>query len=211
MRISEERYDRDIRRIDLAHRLIRHETRTQWICRWTGLTEKRVRNLSRSYRAGQGNVDRHRGPPPQKISKVLRSPALRSEASALAGLLVALEVLPRERAPDARTMLPGIDLGERVCRVFELYKEMVPGALFTMDLFILLLLELAQSDHLEVIHCAHCHGAILIDRLGSTRHLCVWCQQALRQQSPDVLWAPDRSCDSTGVVSSQEGFQHSLF
>jgi hypothetical protein len=142
---------------------------------------------------------------------VLRSPALRSEASALAGLAVALEVLPRERAPDARALLPGIDRGERICRVFELYKQLVPGALFTMDLFILLLLELAASDYLEVVHCVHCHGAILIDRLGSTRHLCVWCRQTLRQRSAEVLWEPARPCDSTGVVASQEGFQHSLF
>lgn len=198
MRISEQRYDRDIRRIDLAHRFIRHETRTQWICRWTGLTEKRVRNLSRSYRVGLGNGDRHRGPAPQKISKVLRSPALRTEASALAGLAVALDVLPPDRTSNARAALSGIDLGERVCRAFELYKGMVPGALFTMDLFMLLLLELAQNDQLEVIHCTHCHGAILIERSGSTRHLCVWCRQALREQTPDILWSPGESPGSVG-------------
>ena len=68
MRISEDRYSRDLRRINLAQRLIRHEVRTQWICAWTGLSDDRVRNLFRSYDKSSGRVQRHSGPSPTRIA-----------------------------------------------------------------------------------------------------------------------------------------------
>ena len=56
MRVTDDRYSRDLRRYDLAVRLIRHEARTQTIRQWTGLTDDRIRKLYRSYvRAGAGH------------------------------------------------------------------------------------------------------------------------------------------------------------
>ena len=45
MRISDARFSRDLRRYQLAWRLIRHEVRTRTIERWTGLSMHRIRNL----------------------------------------------------------------------------------------------------------------------------------------------------------------------
>jgi hypothetical protein len=62
MRISEDRYDRDRQRLELALRLLTHEARTQTIRVWTGLSDDRIRKLYRSYlwRAAC-YVPRHRG------------------------------------------------------------------------------------------------------------------------------------------------------
>jgi len=56
MRVSEDRYTRDLRRIQLAHRLIRHEVRTYWNRAFTRFTDGRIRNLLRSYGLVAGGV-----------------------------------------------------------------------------------------------------------------------------------------------------------
>src|ERR1700730_8623955 len=47
MRVSNKCYNRELRSIELARRMLSLEARTQTICAWTGLTGDRVRNLSR--------------------------------------------------------------------------------------------------------------------------------------------------------------------
>src|SRR5258708_20882065 len=106
MRVPEDRYTRDLRRINLAQRLIQHETRTQSICAWTGLSDERVRNLCRSYGGGSMALQRHRGPSPTRLATFLRSPTLRSEASAIGGLACVLGVIPPRPVPDPRKALP---------------------------------------------------------------------------------------------------------
>jgi hypothetical protein len=48
MRISEDRYWRDLRRLDLAVRMLHLEARVGTVCTWTGLRPDRVRTLARS-------------------------------------------------------------------------------------------------------------------------------------------------------------------
>jgi hypothetical protein len=178
MRISEDRYSRDLRRINLARRLLYHEVRTRWISTWTGLSGGRIRNLFHSYVGTQKEARRHRGPSPRRIAAFLRSPALRSEASAIGGLACALELIPRVRLRNARKTLPSLELGERVCYTFELYRHLAPGARFTLDQFFLLVMTLAGSEDLAIGHCTHCHGALLFDQLSTNRRLCPTCKQA---------------------------------
>jgi hypothetical protein len=199
MRISDDRYTRDIRRMNLAHRLIQHEVRTQWICRWTGLSPERVRNLYRSYRQTQSPVSRHRGPVPRQIQSLMRSTALRNEASALAGLAVAMRLVPAKRMEHTGKTVPGIALGERVCLAFDIFRRIVPGGTFSMDQFILLVLCLCQDDSLGVEHCSHCDGALLVDRLAPSRHVCGWCRQATRDERSDTLWTARPPGEATGV------------
>ena len=156
MRVSEDRYTRDLRRINLARRMIRYEVRTQSICAWTGLSDERIRNLYHSYEPHGTRAERHRGPSPTRVATFLRSPTLRSEASAIAGLACALGIVPSEPLPNARQTLPGVALGERVCRAFELYRLVVPQSTFAMDQFILLVIALAERRELEMSHCASC-------------------------------------------------------
>src|SRR4030095_7456113 len=86
MRILDHRYNRDLRRHDLALRMIRHEVRTATIMAWTGLSGTRIRRLYRSY-IPEGAIAalRHRGPPPTSVELLLRSKELAGEAGGVAG------------------------------------------------------------------------------------------------------------------------------
>ena len=178
MRVSESRYTRDLRRIQLAQRMIRHEVRTQWICAWAGISDERVRNLYRSYDQRRAGVQRHRGPPPTAFRPFLRTSSMRSEASALAGLACALEVIPPEPHPNARKTLPSVERGERLCHTFELFQIVVRASRLTMDQLILLVLTLAEGKELEVGLCSHCRAAVLFDRLGASPRMCEPCRKS---------------------------------
>lgn len=176
MRVSESRYTRDLRRINLAQRMIQHEVRTYWICQWAGISDERVRNLVKSYDQSRAGVARHRGPPPKVFTPLLRTSAMRAEASALAGLASALYLVPSSPVPNARKALPAVELGERLVYVYELYKFIVPAPKLTMDLFILLVVNLAEGKELEVGRCKQCQAAVLLDRLASRPRLCEVCR-----------------------------------
>ncbi len=76
MRISDDRYNRDRQRLDIAMHFIRHEARTHTIRQWTGLTDDRIRKLYRSYLQDGGHrVARHRGKSPQQAGYFLRTVA----------------------------------------------------------------------------------------------------------------------------------------
>ena len=55
MRIWENRYNRDVQRLNLALRMIAHKARTNMICEWTGLPYERVRKLCRTYAPTHSN------------------------------------------------------------------------------------------------------------------------------------------------------------
>jgi hypothetical protein len=175
MRVSEDRYARDLRRIQLAHRLIRHEVRTYWICAFTQQTIDRVRNLLTSYGDDLQGLQRHRGTPPYSYLKLV-TPALHSEASALAGMVLLWRLIPEEPIVNARERLPCVELGEQLCKAFELFCHIVPGCAMTMDRLILLTLALAERQ-LTLGHCRECNAAILIDPTDLPREFCLWCQR----------------------------------
>lgn len=175
MRVSEDRYTRDLRRIQLAHRLIRHEVRTYWIRAFTHFTEGRIRNLLRSYGLATDGLHRHRGQTPRLYSRFL-TPAKHSEASALAGLAFAWHLVPEEPVRNAWRTLPSLEFGEELCDAFELFRLMVPGGTLNLDRFILIVMALAERQ-LSVGHCGHCRALILLDPLGAKRLLCVSCER----------------------------------
>lgn len=216
MRVSEDRYSRDLRRINLARRLIRHEARTHTIRAWTGLSDDRVRNLYRSYGVGEGAALRHRGPIPTRIVSVMRSPALRSEASAIAGLACVLGLVPPKATPNARRTLPSLSTGERLCHTFELFRQIVPQSHLSLEQLILLVTALAERLDLEMGHCTSCHAALLVDRLGTGRRLCLWCKQQAKIEASsgsDAAAAPDAPSPHEAETDSETagGYQQSLF
>lgn len=217
MRVSEDRYARDLRRLNLARRLLKHQARTQSIRDWTGMTDARVRSLYRSYDPADVIAQRHRGPSPTATRTFIRSPILRCEASSIAGLGCLLGVIPRKPIPDARHQLPGIEAGERLCDVFELYRRIVPGTHFAMDQFILLTLALAEGVDLQLGRCTHCHGALLVDPLAAADNsMCWWCRQALlnkqtRAMGEAILAAHAAQCGVDAEVDPNAGPQQRLF
>ena len=183
MRISEDRYARDLRRLNLARRLIRYEIRTRWIRAWTGLSANRIRNLFRSYDNASRSVIRHRGPSPTRISAFVQSAPLRAEASAIGGLAYALGAIPAAPTPTSRRDGPHLEANERVVDVFELFHQLAPRSRFRMDQFIPLIEALAEGQELQLSHCANCHGALLVDPLGSDRRLCLACEEDSLQKA----------------------------
>ena len=178
MRISNERYSRDLRSIELARWMLRHEARTHTIRAWTGLSAERVRNLihSRVGLTGEDDAQRQRGPSPSILSARLGSGLIRSEAGALAGLCRVLGVLPAQPWKDARRTLPGIARGERLCFAFELFAHVVPQARLSLEELILLVLTVAEGDSWVLDHCTSCHATILHDQLSLKRRLCERCE-----------------------------------
>jgi len=97
MRVTDDRYWRDRRAFDLAWRLLGRSARTSTISRWTGLAERRIRALQRSYGTHSSNEPprRPRGRSPQRVDLVLRSPKQRHHAARLACIYRKHTVLPR--------------------------------------------------------------------------------------------------------------------
>jgi hypothetical protein len=213
MRISEDRYSRDLRRLNLAERLIRHEVRTYWICTWTGLSYHRIRNLFRSYGISSGALHRHRGPSPNRLKTYLRSPALRAEASAIGGLARAFEVVPPGPVANAWRDRANVEAGERLCTVFELYRQIVPQSRFTMDQFICLTIALADGGYLEMGYCTSCHGALLVERLVPAQRICLACRLNTAFGGGQAGTRPDAEVEPApcAPVDRSESYQQPLF
>jgi hypothetical protein len=214
VRISEDRYSCDLRRLNLAQRLMRLEVRTQWICAWTGLSHNRVRKLFRRYYRPQGVVQRHRGPSPTRLAAFLRSPRLRTEASAIGGLASVLGVLSPRLALSLQRDRQGVEAAaERLCQGFELYQAIVPQSHFAMDQFIRLVIALTEGEDLQIGHCENCHGALLLDKLGASRRLCPTCREdSLIPAAADGADTAARAGVSVPEAAEPtEGYQQPLF
>jgi len=186
MRVSEDRYNRDLRRVNLANRLIHHGVRTLWVSAWTGLKPRSVRNLNRSYRASHKAALGIVGRPPSNPLSLLRSALLQNEASALAGIAARYEILPKDPVPNAHRTLPSLAMGETMCRAFDLYRAIVRGATFTMEQFMLLVLSLAERRILVMVFCEGCHGVLVVDGPGVKSRRCPTCRK-MPQDESDVL------------------------
>ena len=176
MRVSNDRYSRDLRSIDLARRMLGQAARTQTIRAWTGLTGERVRNLARSHGSEANRAARRlRGPSPSCLPALLSTARARQEAAAAAGLCRVLRVFPEKSTPNARIAIPGLVRGERLLAAFEIFREVIPQARLTLEQLVFLVLALAEGKSCQIDHCTRCHATILIDRLGAPRVLCGLC------------------------------------
>jgi hypothetical protein len=180
MRVSNDRYSRDLRSIDVARRMLEYEARTQTIRAWTGLTGDRVRNLARSHGSEANRAARRlRGPSPSCLPALLATARARQEAGAAAGLCRVLEVLPERPVPNARIGLPGLVRGERLLAAFDIFREVIPQARLTLEHLVLLVFAMAEGKSWGIDHCTRCHATILMDRVAvHPRRLCGFCESA---------------------------------
>ena len=182
MRVSDERYSRDLRRLDLAVRMTRHLARTSQIAKWTGLSARRVRLVQTDALRVERTDDaqRPRGSSPSALTPLFRSAPRRSEATALALLCGIFEVLPSERGDKAVRDLPSVARGERLCAAFEAYQALVPKPSFGMEEAVLLVSAIVRGGQVEMDRCMQCEAAILTHRLRRDRRLCGACADSLQ-------------------------------
>ena len=186
MRVTDDRYSRDWRRLELAVRMIRHEARTGTIRQWTGLSDDRIRKLYRTYvqSVAVTPVRRHRGKTPSQTSFFLRNSETRRHGALLAGIYSRLGLLDRDAA--GRPLLPGrpaMQWGGLVLSAYEAYLELGPGVCISFEHACHLLDALWQETELGLAPCHSCAALTLVDRLRVGAAGCTFCgvRQARRR------------------------------
>jgi hypothetical protein len=174
MRISDNRYEHERERLELALRLLRHEARTQTIRGFTGLSDDRIRKLYRSYMGdARRHHPRHRGKSPHQIAYFTRSVRRQQETALLASVLSLLGALPAAPArTDAETALLR---GELLCQGFEAYRQFLPSAQISFEHACFLINSLLSGELLRLGNCSECGCLIVTERLPLRATRCHHC------------------------------------
>jgi len=176
------RYERDLRRKDLARWMIDQHAKTGTIARWTGLSRYRIQQLSR--RAEAALDPRRRGISPRQLAYFQQSALLESESLGFAFIAFELQVIPETEWPEAERSLPELSRGERLKAAFELYQSFVPDARISLERAVLLVLEFATRRNLGLSRCAGCGDAMVLERFGTQHRICPFCRQESEPESP---------------------------
>jgi hypothetical protein len=190
VRISDDRYNRDRQRLDIAMHFIRHEARTHTIRHWTGLTDDRIRKLYRSYLQDGGcRIARHRGKSPQQAAFFLRSARLRHEAGALAGLCCLVGVLERHQGRAGAPPLAGVGRAAALCQAYDAYRAIVAAPGIGFEHAVLLVNTLARGSELALGDCHGCGALLVVDSLALRNPRCTLCTSEVPRRVP--------ACNST--------------
>ncbi len=198
MRITDDRYESDTRKHDLAKRMISHEARTGTVSQWTGLSPYRVQQLSRHYIPSRGT--HRRGISPSDTGFFRRSPEIEAESLAFVYIAVELQVIPEQVSPNARHVLPDLSRGERLVDAFECYRALVEVPHISLERAVLLVFEYAKRNVL-LRRCAACNDLMLSDRFQGYLN-CPFCRPDVPQRSVVYLSTPE--CAPTEVRASSE-------
>jgi hypothetical protein len=190
MRISDDRYNRDRQRLDIAMHFIRHEARTHTIRQWTGLTDDRIRKLYRSYLQDGGcRITRHRGKSPQQAAYFLRTARLRHEAGALAGLCCLVGVLDRHQGRPGAPPLAGVGRAAALCQAYDAYRAIVAAPGIGFEHAVLLVNALARGSELALGDCHGCGALLVVDSLALRPARCVLCTLEAPRRAPACISA----------------------
>lgn len=212
MPVSDDRFSRDLRRYNLALRMLRLAARPNTIRAWTGLSRQRVRSLLRAYRyaAAQPVAGVLRGPSPTRFASLLADANLRRELTAMAGWCRILGVIPPEAVSNARHRLPNVATGERLCRALETFRSVVPHTRLTLEQLVLLVFALAEGQEWHLDHCIHCRAVILIDRLSVAGRVCMDCREEASEREGRAVPPVSASSASVNTFGSPEAQQRLL-
>ena len=157
--------------------MIAHGARTHTVCEWTGLHPDHVRSLYKSYTSegATGQGPRRRGPSPHQVARYLKTGQDRSEAAAMIGLCMTLEVLPEVPLKNPRVELPCLWRGERLCKAYELFRMIVPRPTMTFEQAVLLLIAVAEEAEIRVTRCKSCKAVMLSNPGGMGQGRCSPC------------------------------------
>lgn len=193
MRISEQRYNRDRRALDLAARLVEFEVRTGTIRQLTGLSEGRIRSLYRACGADGRPVGRprHRGAPPHSVSSLLAKSRAKDEVSALLALCQLMGVMAKVRQPDADRTMSRLTRAERVCDAFWTFRYLLPEATIGFEHMLLLLGAAEKGEEIGIAECGACRAFLVVDALAAYSRLCSGCDSGsvdLRSSAEQVRY-----------------------
>lgn len=191
MRISEKRFERDLRRYELAQRMIAHEARRGTIVHWTGLSRHRVALLLKEF--DRPDKNRYRGPPPCTAAFFCKSLAHESESAAFAYVALRMNVIESPAEPPALG-LAALARAERLVNAFELYREVVPQTRLSLEHAMLLVAELSTQELLFLDTCDQCEGLWVRERVGRPQERCPFCRaNGLRMAVPGPWIAGEES------------------
>jgi hypothetical protein len=168
-------FSRDIKRIEIARRLVWHQARTQTITLFTNITRNRLAALRKRWCVSQDL--RKRGPPPRSIATFLRTPRARSEAAAIASLCIAFDALPLPICGTTKATRPPLVLADRLCETYEAFLACVPDSQIEFEELVLLAHELSKGDVVRLGVCRGCKSAILLLAYEPNRRTCLHCIQ----------------------------------
>jgi hypothetical protein len=156
---------RELRRFELARRLIFHEVRTETMSQLTGLSRNRLATLRRRLRVSPS--DRHRGPAPCSIDVLLRTSRGRTEGAALVALFLFF------KSPKPST---GLDEGEQACALYEAYLAYYPQSSVRFEELMLLKRSFAEGSLVELALCRVCKGLMIFNRHDGGGRICTHCE-----------------------------------
>jgi hypothetical protein len=174
MNYMDDPFSRDLRRIEVARRMVFHQVRTQTIVDYTSLTRNRLATLRRRWCVAENS--RRRGPPPRSMAVFLRTPWARSEAAAIISLCFAFDALPQHVSKDSAAHSPLVT-ADRLCEAFEAFRTWIPQSKIEFEELLLLATELGSGDLIKLSTCSDCKSAVLILRYEKARSMCLHCDR----------------------------------
>jgi len=203
----EDRIGRELRRHQLALRMIAHRARRRTICNFTGLARERIKTLRREWNVR--SKGRRRGPSPTSLSAFFPSTRMRSEVSVIAVFCKVYGAVPNEKMAKADRYFPNLDRGERLCEVYEAYRTYFPASQVNFEQIVLLAIGLAERDSLELRNCVTCPRIVVIDPLSIKHRNCSRCERLEERRlfgSPEIADAATLSGKKTheAVVGHQK-------
>ena len=215
MRVTDDRYNRDRLRLELALRLIGHEARTHTIRLWTGLSDDRIRKLFRAYIRPGAGVRRRRGKSPQQAAFFLRSGAGAGDAHALAAMLLLFGVVVPAAPADGAAGPAGagsagargaaqasLARGRLLCEAFETYRRVVPQPAIDFEHAVYLADALQRGAELRLRWCLDCDAVNVTEHAALRPASCQACGGTLTD-APAARGAPrDHGRRDTGRLGT---------
>lgn len=199
METSEDPDDRDLRRRQLAKRLVSHHARTQTICEFTGYTRHQLATLRKRWRVSPD--ERHRGPSPTSFSVFFRSPRARNVATAAAVICKLLGATRPTVEERIHKRALDLDFGEQLCEVHEALQACFPDVELEFEQVMLLAVGLSSHEFIDLTTCVRCGIAVLSDQLSLRRRTCASCH---RPTSPAISETADTVVQHITDVESHD-------
>lgn len=182
MRVTQNRYDGELGRFQLAIRMLGLQARTSTIGRYTGLSSDRIRKAYSSYVAEHGKnrlPQRKRGRPPSRVEHFFKSRDRHCESTVLVSLFMHAGLLASEKWSGCRVPagLSPLSQGRRLCDAYEMHRRLVPGGDMSLELAATMLRALGETNELVIPGCESCGALYIQDAYALDYGRCPFCEQ----------------------------------